>query len=182
MRLPGGIAAPAIVRIIEWHRRLELGKILFVHARISQRCSQQARTFRDKVRPRRISAAHDLGEVKEGLRLTIELLDHGIERAGLIAMAPEHTLDVKRGGVEALGDIRDLGSDDKEKYCVRINEAADEPRGGDAVDFGPAPCEPQRPTLRIAWWNLVRPEQSLAGLFPAFKSAFENFRANILVP
>ena len=68
-----------------------------------------------------------------------EFVDHDVERAKLAAMAPEHTLafDVEGHGVEPLGDCRDFGRIHKEEYGLRIDEAADQPWTGDAVDLGP---------------------------------------------
>ena len=36
VRFPGGITAPAIERIVKRHGRIELDKVLFVHARIAE--------------------------------------------------------------------------------------------------------------------------------------------------
>src|SRR5436190_8394266 len=73
--LPGGIPAPAIEGIVEPHRRLELGEIIPIHARIAKRGGQQSRALRRKVRPRCVRATHDLGELEEGLCPQPRLLD-----------------------------------------------------------------------------------------------------------
>ena len=46
----------------------------------------------------------------------------------------------------------------------------------------PAARDPKRPALLVARWNLIGADQQLAGLLPAFKSAFQDFRTDTLVP
>src|SRR5215467_10736076 len=155
MRLLTGIPTPAIESIIERHRCLELGKVILVHARVSGRRRQQSGALRNKVGPRRVGAAHDLGKVEERLRSEAKLLDHRIERAGLVAMAPEHALNVERRGIEALRDSRHLRGADKEKDGIGIDEATDQPGAGDAVNLRPATRHPQSATLLVTRWNLI---------------------------
>src|SRR5215472_6965677 len=142
MRLLTGIPTPAIESIIERHCCLELRQVILVHARVSERRRQQSSALGNKVGPRRVSAAHNLGKVQERLRSQAKLLDHCIERAGLAAMTPEHALDVERRGIEALRHARHLGGADKEKDGVWIDEATDQPGASDAVDLRSATRHP----------------------------------------
>src|SRR5262249_41005852 len=178
----GGIAAPAIEGVVERHRRVKLRKIVLIHARITQRRRQQTRALGNEVGPRGVSAAHDLGKVEKGLRSETKLLDHRIDRGGLAAMTPEDALDVERCGIEALCDARHFWGTDKEKDGVRIYEATDQPGTGNAVDLRPTTRYPQGVTLVVTRWNLIGADQQLAGLLPPFKSAFHDFRTDILVP
>ena len=79
-----------------------------------------------------------------------ELLDHHVEGAELAAVAPEHALDVEGRGVETLGDRRDLRRRDEQEHRIRIDEAADQPRAGDAVDLRPRARHPDGAALRVA--------------------------------
>src|SRR5947207_10038049 len=65
--LPGRIPTPAIEGVVKPHRRVELGKIIPIHTRIAERGRQQSSALRRNVRPRRVGATHNRGEVEEGL-------------------------------------------------------------------------------------------------------------------
>src|SRR5262245_63900795 len=59
VRLLAGVAAPAIERIVESHRRLELGKVVAVHARKPERRGEQARRLVREIGTGRVGPAHD---------------------------------------------------------------------------------------------------------------------------
>src|SRR6478736_3455808 len=137
MRLSRRVAAPAVERIVEKHAGFELRQVLGEHTRQTERGGEQARGFRRKVRPRRVGAAHNHRQPVERLGVQTELLDHHVEGAKLAVMAPEYAFafDVERHGIEALRDRRHFGGRYVEKHCVGIDEAADQPGTGDAVDL-----------------------------------------------
>ena len=62
-----------------------------------------------------------------------------------------------------------------------IDEAADQPGAGDAVDFGPRAGHPDRAALFVARRKLVGADQQLAGLLPGFETAFEGLRFDAAV-
>ena len=107
-------------------------------------------------RPCRVGAAHDRRQAQQRLGGEAQLLDHGVEGAGLAAMAPEHVLDVERRGVEPLRHGRDLGRRHEQEHGSGIDEAADQPRAGDAVDLGPRPRHPDRAAAAVARRQLGR--------------------------
>jgi hypothetical protein len=57
-------------------------------------------------------------------------------------MAPEDALDVERRSVEAFGDVAHFRRDYKEKNGVWVDETADQPRTGDAIDLGSTTRDP----------------------------------------
>src|SRR5262249_45276313 len=103
--------------------------------------------------------------------------DHRVERAGLTAVAPEHTLNIEGCCIETLRDTRHFRSDHKEEDRIGINEAADQPRARDAVDLGPAPRDPQSPAFLIARRNLLASHQRLTGLLPGFTTTWVSLYA-----
>src|SRR5215468_5149184 len=96
-------------------------------------------------------------------------------------MAPEHTLDVKGRGVEALRDAHHLRGDNEKEDRIGIHEATDQPRTGDTVNLRPAARHPKRPALLVARGDLVGPDQHLACFFPPLKPAFQSFRIDALL-
>ena len=62
-------------------------------------------------------------------------------------MAPEHALDVEGRGVEPLGDGRDLRRQHEQEHRIGIDEAADQPGAGDAVDLRAAARHPDGAAL-----------------------------------
>ena len=79
-----------------------------------------------------------------GGEIEAELLHHGVEGASLAAMAPEHVLDVEGRGGEALGHRRHFRRGHEKEDGLGIDEAADQPGAGDAVDLGPRAGDPAR--------------------------------------
>ena len=96
-----------------------------------------ARSSRAVSAPRTIVASRS-----ERLGREPELLDHHVEGAALAAMAPEHALDVERRGAEALGHRLDFRGATNRNTALGIDEAADQPGAGDAVDLGPRARDP----------------------------------------
>jgi hypothetical protein len=57
-------------------------------------------------------------------------------------MAPEDILDVEGRASELLGYSHDFRRSDEQKYCAWINEATNEPRTSNPVDFRPGAGHP----------------------------------------
>ena len=63
-----------------------------------------------------------------------------------------------------------------------IDEAADQPGTGDAVDLRPRARHPDGAALLVARRELVGADQQLAGLFPGLEAALERLRLDAAVP
>ena len=142
--------------------------------RQAERDGEQPGRLRREVGTGRVGAADDGREPEERLGGEAELLDHGVEGAGLAAVAPEHALDVEGRGAEALGDRRHLRRRDEEEHRGGIDEAADQPGTGDAVDLRPRAGHPDRAALGVARRQAVGRDQRQAGLGPGEEPAFEH--------
>src|SRR5437773_11980833 len=73
--LLAGVATPAIESIVKSHGRIELRKVVPIHARIAERCGEQPFRLRREVGTGGVGTAHDLGKLQEGCGLEPELLD-----------------------------------------------------------------------------------------------------------
>ncbi len=176
--LVDGIAAPAIEGVVERKPRLELRKIVGVHARQTERGGQEPRRFRCQFRSRRVGTAHDRRKPLQRLGFEAELLDHQVEGAALAAMAPVHVLviDIERRGAKTGGDVEDLRRGDIKEDRLRIDKAADQPGAGDPIDLGPAARHPDGTALGIpARQTLDRHGRQLRRL-PGDDAAFEHVR------
>src|SRR5262249_16903297 len=94
-------------------------------------------------------------------------------------MAPEHILNIEWRGVESLGDIHNLGRRDEQEDGRRIDEAADQPWAGDAVDLRPVPRHPNGTATPVAFWNFVGGDGWPVGRLPGDMAAIENFGSDI---
>ena len=118
-----------------------------------QRDGQQPCRFRYDLRMRRVGAAHDHRQIVErGHAAQAEGLDHEVEGAMVAAMAPEYLVmrHVEGGGIEPAGSLQHIGRRYEQEAGARIDEAADQPWAGDAVDLGPGTGHPDRASLGIA--------------------------------
>src|SRR5258708_17459326 len=88
-------------------------------------------------------------------------------------MAPEGVFDVERRGMKVLADGGHLWWRNKQKYRVRIDEPADQPGAGDAVDLRPRAGDPDGAAVRIARRQLRHRHQRKARSLPTFKAAFQ---------
>src|SRR5262249_47864343 len=59
VRFCGRFAAPAVHRVVEAHRGLELLEVVAIHARVSERCSKQTGRLWGKLQSGRVGTAHD---------------------------------------------------------------------------------------------------------------------------
>src|SRR5260221_11158565 len=69
VRLVDCVPAPAIEGVVKPHRGLELGEIIPVHARISERRGQQAGRMGRKVEPSGIRSAHNEDQSIQSVRV-----------------------------------------------------------------------------------------------------------------
>ena len=68
-----------------------------MHARQTERRSEQTGRLGRKLKTRRVRGAHDKGETVEGRGVQSEFLDHHIERAEIATMAPKNLVfDIER--------------------------------------------------------------------------------------
>src|ERR1700677_2962443 len=163
VRFAGRITAPAIESIVERQARFELFEIVGIHARQAERRSKQAGRFRREIEASRVRSAHDRRKPKQRRRREVKFLNEYVEGAGLAAMTPEHPFDIERSRPELLRDCWDFRRGYEHEQRRRIDEAADEPRAGDAVDFRTLARHPYRAALPVARGQLAyRHERQLA--------------------
>src|SRR5262245_36916787 len=143
------VTTPAVHGVVEAHSGLELLEVVAIHARVSKRCGQQTGRLRGELQPSRIGAAHDGRQPPQRLGFKPEFLEHGIERAGGAAVAPEYTVDVKRRGVEPFGDGHHFWRQHEQKHRVRVDKAPYQPWTSDTVDLRPAPRHPDGAPLVV---------------------------------
>jgi hypothetical protein len=65
---------------------------------------------------------------------------------------------------------------------IRIDETADQPGTGDAVDLRPRSSYPDRAALLVSWWQRVDRHGDASRANPGFKSTLQHFRANAFMP
>jgi hypothetical protein len=113
--------------------------------------------------------------------LQAELLEHHVEGAKFATMTPEHALDVEGRSAEALGYGNHLAGFDEHDDGIRIDKAPDQPRAGDAIDFGPLARNPERAAFAVVFREMSGRDQWQAGIAPGNEAAFEYLGANALV-
>src|SRR5690606_41588570 len=79
----------------------------------------------------------------ERLAVQPEVVEKRIEAAPLRAMRNRHSLDVEGRGRKPLAHGDDLRRRDEKELGRRVDEAADQPGAGDAVDLGPLAGDPE---------------------------------------
>jgi hypothetical protein len=70
----------------------------------------------------------------------------------------------------------DLGRSDEQEHGGRIDEAADQPRAGDAIDLRPRARDPERPAGRVPRRQVARVDQHAAGIAPGLEPALQVLR------
>lgn len=90
-------------------------------------------------------------------------------------MAPENprVVYVEGRGLEPLGDPGDLARWHEQEDGFRINETADEPGAGDAVDLGPGPRDPDGSALLVSVGDLAGLHHGQFGGRPVRDAALE---------
>src|SRR4051812_29313572 len=94
-------------------------------------------------------------------------------------MAPEYIFDVERRGVESLADRLHLGRRHEQKHRGRIDEAADQPWAGGAVDLRPRPRHPDGSSAPVARGQLCGGYQREFRGLPALEAALKGFRGYV---
>ena len=156
--LVGGVPAPAVEGVVERHAGLELREVVGIHARQAERGREQARRLRREVeaarcrRRARSSRGAASGSVARPNSSTITSKVQSSPR-----WLQNTSLDVERRRAEAVGDAAHLGRRHEQEDGARIDEAADQPGAGDAVDLRPRARHPDRAALRVARRQLGRP-------------------------
>ena len=74
-----------------------------------------------------------------------------------------------------------LGRRHEQEHGVRIDEAADQPRAGDAIDLRARPRHPNGAALRVARRQLVGAHERLTGRSPGLEAAFQRFGRDALM-
>src|ERR1700674_809891 len=94
----------------------------------------------------------------------------GIERTTLALMREFHTIDVVRNSTCLLSNSKDLILRDIDEFCIRIDEAPNQPGTGDAVDLRVLSRHP----LARSSPDIAACRHSLFG--PASNTAFQEVR------
>jgi hypothetical protein len=115
-----------------------------------------------------------LGQAQQRLGSQAEFIDHEIEGAFFAAMAPEHAVKIEWRGIVSCGHVRHLRGGDEQEHGARIDEAADQPRAGDAIDFRPRARHPDRAPLTVGRRYPARGQERQRGLCPALEAVFEH--------
>jgi hypothetical protein len=136
--------------------------------------------LRREIEPSGVGAAHDQRQGVKGRRLQAELLEHHVECAQFAAMGPEHAVNVERRAAVALGDLLNLRLRHEQDHGVRVDKATDQPRAGDAIDFGACARDPDRPPGGVARGQVVGLHQEAAAVAPGFEAAVQIFGVDAL--
>ena len=75
------------------------------------------------------------------------------------AKAPDFRLARDGGGTVSLGDAWDLGSCNEQEHSPRVDEAANQPRASDTVDFRPGAGNPDGAPVTIRRRHFARRHQ-----------------------
>src|SRR5262245_39527596 len=84
----------------------------------------------------------------------------GIEGAALAFVGEFDALDVVGRSARRFGDLENVLGGDVDEFRLRIDEAPDQPRTGDAVDFRALACDPLaggRAYGSVRWQTLCNP-------------------------
>ena len=145
-----------------------------IHPRQAERGGQQPRRFRREIEPAGVGAAHDRRQPQQRLGVARPNSSTMMSKVQSSPRWLQNTSSTSNGRrAEALGDRDHLGRRDEQEHGVRIDEAADQPGAGDAVDLRPRPGHPDGAASRIARGQLCGRHQRQPGGLPGFKAAFE---------
>ena len=143
--------------------------------RQAERNRMQAGRFRREVGPRGVGAAHDQSQPRQRrLAFQPEQLEHGVEAAAFALVRDFDIGDVERDAAEFLGRRLDIGRIDEQDLRIGVDEAADQPGAGDAVDLRPPPRHPDAgPSRREAFEGLAVDHRQ-PGVAPGEAAAFQH--------
>src|SRR5882762_3604488 len=182
MRLFGPVAAPAIERVVDWHRGIELGRIVPEHPGIAERDRQQPSRLRRQIGQPGIGATNDRRQTQQGVGLEIEFLKHHVERAGVTSIVPDAASTIEWSCREPLGNGGHLRRRNGKEYGCGIDETADQPWAGNSNDLWPCSRDPSRPAGFVAFREPVRAEMRLVGFAPCFEPTFKRLGVDACVP
>ena len=97
-------------------------------------------------------------------------------------MAPLHAFNIERRGTEPVGDALDLRRRHEQEHRARIDEAADQPGTGDAVDLRPRSGDPDRAPVPVELRHARSRNERQARLLPAHEAVFQRIGGNAAVP
>ena len=93
-------------------------------------------------------------------------------------MTPERPFDIEGSAAELLRDRFDFGRRHEQEKRVRIDEAADEPGTGDAVDFRPLARYPEGSALPVARRQLACRARATIRFVPIPRNHLRGLRPN----
>ena len=174
MGLVGGVAAPAIERIVERDAGLELFEIVIIHPRQAERSREQPGRFRDRDRAARyrrrapsLPAAASAGVARpNSSTITSKVQSSPRWLQNTFSMSKGAAL--KRSPTATTSD----GATNR-NTAFGIDEAPDQPGAGDAVDLRPRAGHPDGAALRVARRQFRCRHQRQLGRLPALEAAFE---------
>src|SRR3546814_17956427 len=118
-----------------------------LHARQAERGGEQAGRLGHEIGPPGVGTTHDRRETLERLvAAQPERVDHHVERAEFVPVAPDNALDfnVESGSAEAFGDTLHLGWRHEQENGAGLDETADQPGTGNPIHLGTARSEERR--------------------------------------
>jgi hypothetical protein len=102
----------------------------------AERNGVEAGGLRSQVEARRIGTANDHSELRQSRTIEVVLLEEGIEAAQIADVSQLNTGEIVRNGPGLRRDGKYLVGRNIVKLCLRIDKPQNQPRTGDAIDFG----------------------------------------------
>src|SRR3989449_9141121 len=139
------VLAPGVERVVDEHAVLEHFVVILVKARQAERDREQPGGLRREIETVRICAAHDDRELPQcRIFLQAEEFQEGIEAAFLAGVGELDVGDIIRLCILFRCNSSYVGRGYVQELGVRVDEAADQPRAGDAVDLRTLSSDPAR--------------------------------------
>src|SRR5262245_12600322 len=160
VRLRLKTAAPGIERVVHHHPVFEHFVIVGKVRGEPERDREQAAALRGEIVARCIGASHDCREMVEGRILDAVDAHDGIEGAAIAFVGEFDALDVIGRCARRFGNVENVLGGDVDEFRLRIDEAPDQPRTGDAVDFRALARDPLaggRAYGSVRWQTLCSP-------------------------
>ena len=185
VRLVGRVAAPAVEGVVEQHPGLELREVVaYMRDRPSEAASRPgasgARSSRAVSAPRTIVASRSSGSVARPNSSTMTSKVQSSPRWLQNTSSPSMSKGVAPKRSATAGD---LGGRDEQEDGGRVDEAADQPGAGDAVDLRPRARDPDGAALRRrAAAACAIGHQRQAGRRPGLEAALEHLGRHAVVP
>ena len=119
-----------------------------------------------------IGGADHGGHAVQRLGVKLEIVKQRVKAALVAAVAEGHALDVKGDRAEPFGNGFDFGRGHEQKAGTGVDEAADQPGAGDAIDLWPVPGDPRG----VGGGQRGKGKHRQTCRFPSQCSAFKAFR------